>query len=383
MNGKRPLMLTSEPWSDMEARSTRQKSHERAKQSDTIENTQHQRHNAAMQELRDQGGVSRKPYYWAQGGSRDMFTQAVARNVIAISKEKHSPLTKQGPGPLLTPNETVGRQMLAHREHQLDHYSRVVQRTSREMETYGGYAQQAEKRLSALNERRKTADASEHKEIDEDRTFETEHIQNMRSKVSELSLEHDLHRDRLEATQRTEVSWPGHQDWGAITKSMKGAPSKLLTLGHGAPRKNYVSEEIAPTQQSQLHTFDTIVQSQIDSGLPLDNTAKRLDACHATAQPLNPSYVPQLRQLEPLPVTDRNAFLAGSSSAQQMAQAYKDRGVGHPEVKGANTKMARFPKDRPNPTYHNEIETSSGNGRARRRDHSVVQAPTFLKPPSK
>ena len=81
-------MLTSEPWADHESRRTRTHAHIRSQNPHTVEHTQRQNHLAVMSQLQQQSPVSRRPYFWAQGGSADMFSQAVARNMVAISKEK-------------------------------------------------------------------------------------------------------------------------------------------------------------------------------------------------------------------------------------------------------------------------------------------------------
>ncbi len=384
MENDKPLMLTSEPWSDVEARRTRSHAQRKAEQTDTLEHRQKQGHLTAMAELREKSGVSKRPFFWAQGGSRDMFTQAVARNVVALSKEKESPLTKQGVGPLLTPNPEVGMRMQQHREDTISHYQRVIASTTRDRDTYTSFLNSSEESLRLHDENRKRAPSSEHVSMDQDRQEQLEHIADLRERVNGYSLDHDLHLDRLEAARQTHVSWPGHEDWGAVQKSMKGSSSKILTLGHGNRNLDFVAENIARNKPSELHQFGDIVDSQISSGLPLDNVAKRLDACHGAANPMNPSWIPTLQDLEQqgkLPPTDRSDFLERGSSTQKFAQAYQDRGVGRPSVKGVDTTMARFPNSRANPAYQNEVELPDNGGRAPRRDHSHTHQPIFKKPP--
>lgn len=390
MNDDGPLMLTSEPWSDLESRRTRAYHQGRAAIPNTIEARQKASHENVMEELKAKGGtmkVSRRPYYWAQGGSRDMFTQAVARNVVAISKEKQSPDTKQGPGPVLTPNEELGRQMLSHREEVISHYQRVVQRSGGERDEYQGFLDQAEINLADYDKQRqdKTLKALERQQAETLYQMELESVPDLRERVGKYSLEHDLNVDRLDAARKTKVSWPGHEDWESHKKSMKGTPSKLTTLGHGKVRSNVVSEEFIAKHQSQLHGFDEIVESQIQSGLPLDKVAKRLDACNAATKPMSQSDIQKVRQMESKPGPTNQEVRSGimkdmTSSTQQFSQAYFDKGVKQPEVKGASKGMARFPNTRPNPTYRNEVEIDDET-RDLRRNHTMSHGPVFQKRP--
>lgn len=92
MDRDKPLMLTRESWSDIESRRGRATAHQKSEHIGTKEHVQKQKNLGAMTELREKSTVSKRRFYWAQDGSRDMFTQAVARNAIAISKEKHAPI---------------------------------------------------------------------------------------------------------------------------------------------------------------------------------------------------------------------------------------------------------------------------------------------------
>ncbi|MEM7358203.1 MAG: hypothetical protein AAF431_03790 [Pseudomonadota bacterium] len=377
-------MLTNESWADHDARRTRTHAQIRAQNPTTPEHAQRQNHLAVMTQLQNQSPVSRRPYFWAQGGSADMFSQAVARNMVAISKEKHSPDTKQGPGPLLTPNEHLGLQMVAHREQAIQRYHHSLAESQERLSLYNSQLASAQQSLDTFEERKAKADPSQHQRYDMMREWDLETVTDMRANISELSQERRLNQDKLDATQQTQISWPGKADWNQVKKRMRGSASKLVTLGHGNKNLDHVSEELVPTREDQLHKFGTIVQSQIDSGLPLDSVAKRLDACHGAANPMNPTWVPDLQTAERegrLTATDRSAFLKSASSTQKLAQAYQDRGVKMPDVRGVTTTMARFPNTQPNPTYINEVDLGDVHGRAPRKDHAVTHQPIFKLPP--
>ena len=353
-------------------------------QPNTVEYNQRQRHLSAMSELQERGPVSKRPYYWAQSGNRDQFTQAVARNMIALSKERHSPATKQGVGPLLVHNEESGLQMMVHREQSIRTYGSSLQRMSGHLELYRNSHDIAQSGIDSYRQRRAEALPDMRGGIDEMHEMDLQQVADMRRQIAETSLEHELTRDKLEATRKTQISWPGHEDWESVKKSMRGSASKLLTLGHGNRNLDYVADEIAHNQPHQIHHFDHIVDSQIASGLPLDNVAKRLDACHASANPMPQETVNALRSAEHedrLSVDDRRDFLGGwGSSTQKMAQVYFDKGVAQPNVKGASATVARFPNTRANPTYINQVTID--DRRQPRRNHVQEHEPVYRRRPS-
>jgi len=231
--------------------------------------------------------------------------------------------------------------------------------------------------LSSHDDLRSTAKKKHWPSMDDNRSDLSVSLEDSIDEIASLKSDLTLTMQKHTAAQQTVITWPGHESWKQTKDSMANEPSKLVTLGHGAPRLTGISTTMHPDPNT-MHQFGDIVDSQMNTGLPLDHVAKRLGACHASASPLKESLQQGAQDADRsgnLPEDLRTDLLKNSASTQQFSQAYHDRGIEQPNVKGASLAMARYP-DQTRRVQFNEVELSGG-GREPSKGHKVTHQPLF------